>query len=308
MTLKPVELMMSVKKFLSMTLIVLLLLSLTACNHQMGILNPKGIIASEERKLFFDALALMLIVVIPVIIMSLVFVYHYQVSHRVKDYKPNWSHNLYLEIIWWTIPCIIILVLAIITWKKSHELDPFQPIPAYKEPPMLIQVIALPWKWLFIYPKQNIATVNYLEIPVNQQVEYWFTTDNVPMSSFFVPQLGSQIYTMTGMRTRLHLVAKNIGVYEGMNTQYNGNGFAGMRFQAHVVDPAEMQRWVTKVKASSNHLTNQTYHQLLNPSFSEPPKFFAGTPDDLFNHVFMLYMMNTGPNHPRENTNKFHQE
>ncbi len=148
----------------------LILLSLTGCkDHFIGMLNPKGIIAYEQRKLFFDTLALMLIVVLPVIIMSITFVYHYQVSHRTRDYKPNWGHNFYLEVLWWGIPCVIILILGIMTWKKTHELDPYNRIAGHDEKPMLVQVIALPWKWLFIYPEQNIATVNYLEIPLGQQ-------------------------------------------------------------------------------------------------------------------------------------------
>lgn len=297
------------KPLLLVTLVGLLLFSLTACeSHFTGMLNPKGIIAYEERRLFYDALALMLIVVLPVIIMSIVFVYHYQVSHRIRDHKPNWSHNVYLEGIWWTIPCIIIFVLAIITWKKTHELDPFRPIPNQNEKPMLIQVITLPWKWLFIYPEENIATVNYLEIPVNRQVEYWFTNDNVPMSAFFVPQLGSQVYTMAGMRMKLHLLAQTTGVYQGMNAQFNGDGFADMHFPVHVVEPEEMQRWVKAVQASPNHLTSDKYKELLNPSIADKPQYFAGVPDDLFNQIMMFYMMSIGPNHPRETTNKFHQE
>src|SRR4029078_3317703 len=122
-----------------------------------------------------------------------------------------------LESLWWGIPCAIIFVLAILTWKKTHELDPYQRIPGHNQSPMLIQAIALPWKWLFIYPQQGIATVNYLVIPVGVQVEYWLTTDNVPMSAFFLQQLGSQIYAMAGMGTRLHLLANQLGVYDGMN-------------------------------------------------------------------------------------------
>jgi cytochrome o ubiquinol oxidase subunit 2 len=142
----------------------LLVFSLTGCKeHFTGMLNPKGIIAYEQRKLFFDTLALMLIVVLPVIIMSITFVYHYQVSHKTRDYKPNWSHNFYLEILWWGIPCLIILVLSIITWKKTHELDPYRPIAGQTQKPLLIQVIALPWKWLFIYPEQILQRSTILK-------------------------------------------------------------------------------------------------------------------------------------------------
>src|SRR5579862_2857852 len=199
--------------------------------HLVGILNPKGIISHEERTLFFNTLALMLIVVLPVIVMSFTFVYHYQVAHRIKTYRPNWSHSLFLEALWWGIPIIIICVLAVLTWKKTYELDPYHRIVSNE--PLQIQAIALPWKWLFIYPQQNIATINYLVLPAGQQVEFWLTTDNVPMSAFFIPQLGSQIYTMAGMRTRLHLLANQTGDYDGLNTQYNGEGFSDMHFPVH---------------------------------------------------------------------------
>ena len=287
----------------------LVLVSLTGCKeHFVGMLNPKGIVAYQERKLFFDTLALMLIVVIPVIIMSITFVYHYQISHRVRDYKPNWSHSVFLEAIWWGIPCVIILILAVMTWKKTHELDPYNPIPGSDQKPMLVQVIALPWKWVFIYPEQNIATVNYLEIPVGQQVEYWITADNVPMSAFFIPQLGSQIYAMAGMRTRLHLLANEKGIYDGLNTQYNGDGFSDMHFDVHVVEPTEMQKWFDEVKKSHDTLDDVAYSALLAPSENDKPKFFAGVTANLFDNVMMTYMHSTGSIHPRENQIKLGKE
>lgn len=284
----------------------LFLLSLAGCQgHVIGVLNPKGVIAFEQRKLFFDTLALMLIVVIPVIIMSFTFVYHYQVSHRVEDYKPNWSHSYFLESLWWGIPCAIVLVLAILTWKKTYELDPFHQIPGHDLPPVVIQVIALPWKWLFIYPQQDIATINYLMIPVGQQVEYWITSDNAAMSAFFIPQLGSQIYAMAGMGTRLHLVANQPGTYDGLNTQFNGEGFSGMHFTVYAVEPEKMQPWFDEVKKSPNRLTAATYSDLLNPSIGDAPKFFSGIEPNLFQTVIATYQNTFGAIHPRNNQMKF---
>lgn len=284
----------------------LIILNLTGCKgHVTGFLDPKGIVAHEERQLFFDTLALMLIVVLPVIVMSFTFVYHYRASHRIKEYKPNWSHSVFLETLWWGIPCVIILVLATMTWKKTHELDPYKRIPGASEPPLLIQVIALPWKWLFIYPQQNIATVNYLMIPVGQQVEYWITADNVPMSAFFVPQLGSQIYAMAGMRTRLHLVATEKGEYLGMNTQFNGDGFSDMQFPVHVVEAQEMSQWFEQMKQSADQLSDAAYSQLLNPTIGDAPKMFTGVQENLFDNVIMTYMDTTGAVHPRNNQLKF---
>lgn len=292
--------MQKLVQLISLLTIFLIMLSLTGCQVlHIGLLNPKGVIAFEERKLFFDTLALMLIVVLPVIVMSFTFVYHYQASHRIKDYKPNWSHNHFLESLWWGIPCVIIVVLAGLTWKKTHELDPFKPIPGLHAKPMLIEAIALPWKWLFIYPEQNIATMNDLVIPVEQPVEFWFTTDNVPMSAFLIPQLGSQIYTMAGMRTRLNLIANQTGHYEGLNTQFNGDGFSDMHFSVEVVDLKQFQKWLAEVKKSPQHLTDQTYHELLKPSIKEKPQFFSTVTKDLFNRVLMLYMNSYGTEHPR---------
>jgi cytochrome o ubiquinol oxidase subunit 2 len=288
-------------RFLLLIIGCLAVFSLSGCEaSNLGLLNPKGFIAYEERKLFFDTLALMLIVVLPVIVMSFTFVYHYQASHRIRDYKPNWSHNYFLESLWWGIPCLIILILAILTWKKTYELDPYNKIAGTaQQQPMLVQVIALPWKWLFIYPQFDIATVNYLEIPVGQSVEYWITTDNVPMSAFFIPQLGSQIFAMSGMRTRLYLIGNQTGIYHGMNTQFNGDGFTDMRFPVHVVNAKEMQKWISNVKKSSNHLTNDNYAQLLNPSTNNQPKFYAGVTKNLFQNVLTVYMHSFGTDHPR---------
>ena len=282
-----------------------LLLNLTGCDgHLIGMLNPKGIVAYQERKLFFDTLALMMIVVLPVIIMSFAFIYHYQASHRIQDYKPNWSHSYFLEALWWGIPCVIIVILAILTWKKTHELDPFSKIPGHTEPTLLVQVIALPWKWLFIYPEQKIATVNYLALPLNSQVEFWMTTDNVPMSAFFVPQLGSQIYAMAGMRTKLHLVANQLGQFEGLNTQYNGDGFSDMHFTVDVMDMEKLQLWFSNVKKTARPLNDLAYQQLLIPTINYKTELYSDADPALFQQVIDLYMHSSGPHHPRDKSFK----
>lgn len=294
-------------KLLSFFSLFFMMIGLSGCEgHIIGMLNPKGLIAYEERKLFFDTLALMLIVVLPVIIMSFAFFYHYQVSHRVRDYKPNWSHSYFLESLWWGIPCVIIVVLAVLTWKKTQELDPYRAIQGHNEKPMQIQVIALPWKWLFIYPEQNIATVNYLVIPLGQQIEFLITTDNVPMSAFFIPQLGSQIYAMAGMRTRLHLVANQPGIYDGMNTQFNGKGFADMHFPVYVVLPEKMNNWLLDIKKSNYPLTDTVYRKLLNPSIRDKPTFFTEIKPDLFQNAIHTYLNTFGTTHPRDNDEGFH--
>lgn len=286
--------------FMRLSIVVLMALCLTGCEITLnGLLNPKGLIAYQERQLFVDTLALMLIVVLPVIIMSIAFVYHYRQSHHRADYRPEWSHSVFLEAIWWGVPCAIIFILAVMTWKTSHELDPYRPIKPANEPTLLVQAIALPWKWLFIYPQQGVATVNELVLPVNQQVEFWITADNVPMSALFVPQLGSQIYAMAGMRTRLYLYANEVGEYEGMNTQYNGDGFSDMRFNTRVVSAADMASFFKSAKAAKSVLNDATYQTLLQPSSANPPTYYSGADNKRFNAVIDLYMMTYGKAHPR---------
>lgn len=254
----------------------------------LGVLSPKGVIAHQERQLMFDTMALMLIVVLPVIIMSFAFAYRYRASKRIGKYRPNWSHNNLLEIFWWTIPTMIIVILGIIVWKKTHELDPYNEIdiPGKDE---VVQVVALQWKWLFIYPEEGIATVNDLYMPQNKQVEFQITAD-APMSAFDIPQLGGQIYAMAGMRTRLHYYSSHIGTYEGLNTQLNGIGFSEMHFPAHVVSQSDFDQWVRKMKASSTPLTLDTYKHLYEPTIAAPAQYFSSVPNDLFMSIMMQYM------------------
>lgn len=264
-----------------------LVLTLTGCQEK-GVLFPEGYIADQEKQLLYDAVALMLIVVIPVIIMSFAFVYHYRAKNKTKDYKPNWSHSVFLESIWWGVPCAIILTLGILTWKKSHQLDPYRPI-AGAGKPLLIKVVALPWKWLFIYPKQNIATVNELVLPRNTQIEFWLTSDNVPMSAFFIPRLGSQIYTMAGMRTRIHLIGNTLGTIEGMNAQYNGEGFSKMKFPVRIVTREALDSWFKKVKQSPTPLNEKTYASIVKPSIGNKPSYYAGVDQNLFMNIIKKY-------------------
>lgn len=273
--------------------ILLSLMLLAGCEQKItGILNPKGIVTYEERILLFDALALMLIVVLPVIIMSFAFVHRYRASHKTAEYKPNWNHSVFLEAIWWGVPCLIIVILGVLSWKYTHKLDPYNPINGRKVD-MQIQVISLPWKWLFIYPEQNIATVNYLRLPKDKQVEFLLTNDNVPMSAFFIPQLGSQIYTMAGMRTKLHLIGNYVGTFRGLNSQYNGDGFSEMHFPVDVVSDDEMNAWYAKVKSSPEALTKDRYAVVRQPTIAEPAHYYSSVEPDLFRTVINSYLKPT---------------
>lgn len=279
--------------FLKIALVACLACLAAACDQHTtgGVLQPRGPIASDEKKLMMDCVALMLIVVIPVIIMSFAFSHRYSVKNKKPGkYRPNWSHNVVLEAIWWGVPCIIIVALGIITWISSHKLDPYRRIDTVsKKPPMIIQAVALRWKWLFIYPKQNIATINEIDLPVGRQVEFYITSD-APMSAFFIPQLGSQIYAMAGMRTRLHLIGSVKGTYEGMNSQYNGEGFSDMHFKVHVTSQSDFQSWVNKVRASKPMLDIPEYQKIVKPSIADPVAYYRSVMPGLFMRIMDQYM------------------
>jgi cytochrome o ubiquinol oxidase subunit 2 len=257
---------------------------------KMGLLlEPKGIVAAEELNILIICVALMLVVVIPVIVMSFIFAYKYREKNTSATYKPEWAHSVTLEIIWWTIPCIIIAILGVITWKTSHSLDPFKPIARNDKQTITVQVMALEWKWLFIYPDQNIATVNYLQLPVNVPVKFEITS-NGPMNSFLIPQLGGQIYAMAGMKTELHLIADSIGKYEGLSANFSGNGFANMKFVTNVTTQEAFDQWVKTVKLSRQALTLDTYRELALPSESHPA-LYSSINKNLFKFVVMKAMM-----------------
>lgn len=278
------------RRFAQLMITSLATLILSGCHHNLGILNPKGLVAHQEQLLLLDSIALMLIVVIPVIIMSFAFSVRYRAKHdNTAKYRPNWSHNAWLEAIWWGIPLVIIVALGIMCWKSSHKLDPYRKLDVPGKP-LLIEAVALRWKWLFIYPKQNIATINYIEIPKNRQVEFWITAD-APMSAFFIPQLGSQIYAMAGMRTRLHLIADENGTYAGLNTQYNGAGFSDMHFKAKVTDKKDFKRWVNVVRKSNTTLSIEQYKKIVKPTIAAPVELFNSVHKKLFERIMMQYMM-----------------
>ncbi|WP_434630325.1 ubiquinol oxidase subunit II [Chromobacterium sp. CV08] len=256
---------------------------------QGGILDPKGPVAADQKSLIITATALMLLVVIPVIVMTLYFAWKYRASNTDAAYEPKWSHSTKIEIVVWLIPCIIIAFLATLTWKSTHKLDPYRPLDSAVKP-VQVQVVALNWKWLFIYPEQQIASVNELVFPSNVPVSFKITSD-AAMNSFFIPQLGGQIYAMAGMQTQLHLLAEEPGTYKGFSSNYSGAGFSGMKFNAIATKtPAEFEAWVAKVKASGKTLDAPAYLQLLKPSENNPVNYYASTTPYLFEAVVHKYM------------------
>lgn len=257
---------------------------------KLAILDPQGPIARQQMHLLIDAVLLMLVVVVPVTILVIIVTIKYRSSNKKAEYKPNWAHSNAIEAVCWTIPLIIIVILGTMTWISSHKLDPYRPIHVKGKQPLVIQAIALDWKWLFIYPKQHIAAINYMQIPVGTPVSLQITAD-APMNSLEMPQLAGQIYAMGGMRTRLHFMADNPGVYKGLSTNYSGKGFVGMVFHVHAVSQKSYQSWVKAMQHAPEHLTLATYQQLAKPSSFNKVQLFSHVQDGVFHYAIQKYLV-----------------
>jgi cytochrome o ubiquinol oxidase subunit 2 len=259
----------------------------------IAVLNPRGPIAAQEKQLIITTLLLGLIIVIPVFGMTFWFSWKYRESNTKATYRPNWDHSRRLETVWWLVPSVIIGVLAVIAWRSSHQLDPFRPL-ATGAKPLTIQVVALDWKWLFIYPQQNLATINYAQIPVDTPVNFELTSD-APMNSFWVPQLGGQIYAMPGMSTQLHLMADKQGSYPGSSANISGQGFSGMHFMINAVEEPQFQQWVNSSrKTAGPELDLEHYNQLALPSQNLPPQTFPSAEKGLYDSIVMKFMVPDG--------------
>ena len=227
---------------------------LTGCGGDMVLLNSKGPVAEGQSNLMMIAIYLMLLVVIPSVIMALWFGWKYRASNKNAEYKPTWVHSTTIEIIVWGIPVIIIGILAWLTWWGSHKYDPYRPLESDKAP-LTVQVIAEQFKWVFIYPEQNIATVNELRFPEKTPLSLRITS-NFTMNSFFIPALSGQIYAMAGMQTHLNMLADETGVFRGFSSNYSGYGFSQMHFKAHSVTEAQFANWVESVKTGNGISVN----------------------------------------------------
>ena len=250
--------------------------------------DPKGPIGEEQRFVIIAAIVLMAIVVIPVFIMAFWFPRKYRAAETESTYMPKWSYSAKIDLVMWAVPIAIVTVLSILAWTRTHSLDPYKPIPSAAKP-INIEAVSLEWKWLFIYPDQNIATVNQITFPVKVPLSFKLTSDNV-MTSFFIPQLGSQIYAMAGMQTRLHLLADKPGTYAGQNQQFSGRGYADMHFQANAVSQEEFQAWVEKIRQSPEKLDLDRYEQLAKPSVGyHPVTYFSAVKPELFEDILRRF-------------------
>ncbi len=252
------------------------------------VLQPAGNVADQQRDLIIIATLLMLIVVLPVFILTGLIAWRYREGNKKATYSPNLDGSHVLETIWWIIPLAIISVLSVIIWQSSHKLDPFRPLEHHAEP-LRIQVVALQWQWLFIYPDQDIASTNYLRFPEDRPINFEITSD-APMNSFWIPQLGGQVYAMAGMSTKLHLIADKPGDYKGMSANISGEGFADMKFTAQAGSQAEFDQWVKDVKSRDAVLGISEYAELAKPSRDDADQTFWLKEDDLYNKIVMKYM------------------
>ena len=234
------------------------------------------------------ALLFFFFVVFPAIFLTFVLAIRYRASNTKATYAPDWSHNNWLEAIWWFVPMVIIAILATITWTSSHRLDPYRPLSSNVKP-ITIEAVALQWRWLFIYPDQGIATINYVQFPVDKPVTFLITAD-APMNSFQIPQLAGQIYAMAGMETQLHLIANEIGSYNGRSVSFSGDGFSGMTFIAKSSSQTDFDTWVNTVKQGKNALNMSSYNDLAKPSEDATAQYFASVDGDIFHDIIMKYM------------------
>jgi cytochrome o ubiquinol oxidase subunit 2 len=248
-----------------------------------GVLDPQGPIASAERLLMINALAIMLVVVVPVIIATLAFAWWYRASNPRAVRSLDITYEGRIEFVTWSIPALIVILLGGVTWIGSHQLDPKAPIAADAKP-LRVDVVALDWKWLFIYPDQGIAAVNQLVGPAGTPVQFRLTSATV-MNSFFVPQLGSQIYTMAGMETHLNLLADKPGEYPGISANYSGDGFADMRFIVNAVTAGDFDKWIAQAHGAGSSLDAAGYAALAKPSKAVPPATFGSVEGNLFERI-----------------------
>jgi len=254
---------------------------LASCRQ--GVLDPSGPVGQAERVILYDATTIMLAVVVPVIILTLAFAWWFRAGNRRATYRPDWEYSGTIELIVWAIPALVILFLGGIAWIGSHELDPPKPL-ASSTSPLEIEVVSLDWRWLFIYPSERIATVNRLVVPTGVPVHFRLTSTSV-MNSFFIPQLGSQIYTMAGMTTQLNLQADRAGAYPGISAQFSGPGFSDMRFTLVADSSEKFASWVADVRTRGGVLDSATFAQLTRPTRGDGELTYGTLADDPFDEV-----------------------
>jgi len=263
------------------SLLAMVLISLAACHT--AILSPVGPVGEGNRIVLLDSLAIMLAIVVPTIVAILAFAYWFRASNTRARYLPEWAYSGRLELIVWSIPALVVFFLGGIAWISSHLLDPAEPLKSKAEP-LQLEVVSLDWKWLFIYPQQNVASVNRMVVPAGVPLDMRITSASV-FNVFFVPRLGSMIYAMYGMRTRLNLQADRPGVYPGLSAHFSGDGFPGMAFDVHAVSPEQFAQWVAETRVTGPVLDEAEYRKLLRQSQDVSPYTYRSVQTGLFQDI-----------------------
>jgi cytochrome o ubiquinol oxidase subunit II len=276
------ELLVSIRRsVLGLGTLMLAGAALSGCTG--GVLDPAGPVGAGDRVILLDALAVMLVIVIPTIVCTLVFAWWYRATNRRAAYSPQWAYSGRLELLVWAIPAFVVLFLGGIAWVGSHDLDPAKPLSS-RQAPLEVDVVSLDWKWLFIYPAQHIASINRLVVPAGTPVHFRLTSATV-MNVFFVPRLGSEIYTMNGMITQLYLEADHAGTYLGLGAHFSGDGFSDMRFDANAVSADAFSRWVSAARTQGPVLDEAAYRTLLQQSAHVPPYTYRAVAPGLFEAI-----------------------
>ncbi len=273
-------------------LLVLLPLAAFLSGCDFVVLSPSGDIAVQQRDLVIISTVLMLLIIIPVMALTALFAWRYRSSNTTARYEPEWHHSTRLELIIWSAPLAIIICLGALTWTGTHLLDPFRPLTRIAKgrpvqpdvKPLTVDVVALDWKWLFIYPEQGIATVNELAAPVDRPIDFHITASSV-MNSFYIPALAGQIYAMPGMESQLHAVINEAGTYRGFSANYSGAGFSGMHFAFHALLDKEFDAWIAAAKAGGGALDKRDYLELERPSLNDPVRRYASVDGDLYRAI-----------------------
>ncbi|WP_166652443.1 ubiquinol oxidase subunit II [Enterovirga rhinocerotis] len=282
------------RRLLPLALLLLALPLLGGCN--LVLLAPSGDIAMQQRNLLIASTALMMIIIVPVMALTVYFAWRYRAANREAEaeYDPEWSHSLPLEVVIWTAPLLIIIALGAMTWLSTHLLDPFRPLDRIDAQtripegtrPLEVQVVALDWKWLFLYPEQGIAVVNELAAPVDRPISFKLTSSTV-MNSFYIPALAGQIYAMAGMETQLHAVINKPGSFKGFSANYSGAGFSQMHFNFHGLDRDGFEAWVAKAKGGQR-LDRAAFAELEKPSEAVPVRYFGSVEGGLYQAILNL--------------------
>lgn len=256
-------------------------IGLSGCS--IGVLAPVGPVGQADMTILVDSVIIMLAIVLPTIAATLLFAWWFRASNTRARYLPNFEYSGQIEMVVWSIPLLVILLLGGVAWIGSHDLDPAKPLDSSKKP-LDIQVVSLDWKWLFLYPQHGVASINKLVVPKGVPLHFSLTSASV-MNAFFVPELGSMIYTMNGMSTQLHLQADKTGVYNGLSANFSGDGFASMRFDTEVVEQPAFDQWVKTAAGAPDTLDAQSYRGLLKQSIGDPPKLFKLADPSLYQAI-----------------------